>query len=73
MPCYKKKKMEINDTFNKNFTFVEYTSFTISKFLFAYTQKKKCVYISKNQDVFVEHHAPAKGLFLNNFGITGKC
>ena len=30
---------------------------------------------NNKQDVFVKHHAPAKGLhvFLDSFGVTGKC
>ena len=28
---------------------------------------------SRKQDVSVKHHVPAKGLFLDNFGVTGKC
>ena len=27
----------------------------------------------EKQDVLVKHHAPAKGLFLDSFGVTGKC
>ena len=27
----------------------------------------------EKQDVFVKHHAPAKGLFLDSFGVTGEC